>query len=155
MNNIELAASYDISDRSILSFFVGTKLKANPRRGYSRQKTAYDPDGLVTLDMSCDNRTKMRDNETTVTVDYETVYGEEGQDGKFYAGYKFYTRPYRSFNTNYYDVVRLSELLIRGIKLSGILPQKRAFRKYKTKKPCYLMTGQYFIQNFKLFPLTS
>ncbi len=111
MNNIELAASYDISDRSILSFFVGTKLKANPRRGYSQQKTAYDPDGLVTLDMSCDNRTKMRDNETTVTVDYETVYGEEGQDGKFYAGYKFYTRPYRAFNTNYYDVVRLSEKL--------------------------------------------
>lgn len=111
LNNVELSASYDIGDHALLSFFVSTKLKVNPRSGSSQKMTAYDPAGQVTLDMSRESRTKMNDGETSVDINFEKIYGEEGQDGKFYAGYNFYARPVTSFGTSYYDVVQLTEEL--------------------------------------------
>lgn len=93
-NSVEVSASYDLSEQSVLTVYGRALVSVNPHDGSSGGMWTYNPDGQMTLGLSRQLRRKVaEDNEYTVAVNYEKLYGRNGDDGKFYVGYEGYYRP--------------------------------------------------------------
>ena len=106
LNNIEMNFSYDITPLKVFSIFGRALLKANPHENsvtsskvenqLSEQTYRYIKQG---------NYDPYNDAEYEFTVDYEQLFGENAERGKFYVGYEFYSRPTKTRSHGYYTLL--------------------------------------------------
>lgn len=106
LNNIEMNFSYDLTPLKVFSIFGRAMLKANPQDNsvtsckvedkYSQQSYRY---------IQNDDYKLRSDAEYDFSVDYEQLFGENAERGKFYVGYEFYSRPIKIRDNGYYTLL--------------------------------------------------
>lgn len=104
-NNYEMSASYDIDDRSIISAFGRVFLRNNMHSTSTSNTSVFQSDGSKYYSYLRNSTRKLHSPEYEASLSFERIFGEEGVDGKFFAGYSFYGRPYNeSSNKTYADI---------------------------------------------------
>lgn len=94
LNNFEAQFTYEFAPEKLLSVFGRVLFKANPHSSFTAHSYAENIVGQQTYNYTIDGTSQTdKDAEYQVTVDYEQLFGENAERGKFYIGYEFYTRP--------------------------------------------------------------
>lgn len=105
LHNFETTLSYEITPLKVVSVYARTFLKTNPHNTSTNEYVAENNAGQQTYRYKQDGLFKMNDSEYQVCLDYEQLFGENAERGKFYAGYEFYSRPNKEQNNNYYTLL--------------------------------------------------
>lgn len=106
MNNIEMTLSYDISPLKQFSVFARALLKANPHTQSATDCRVTDNAESLTYRYRKESRRQTdHDAEYDVILDYEQLFGENAERGKFYAGYQFYCRPIKNHSKRVYTML--------------------------------------------------
>lgn len=106
LNNIEMNFSYDITPLKTFSIFGRALLKANPRSNSVRSSRVENQLSEQTYRYTKHSDYEpYNDAEYDFSVDYEQLFGENAERGKFYIGYEFYSRPTKSRNYGYYTLL--------------------------------------------------
>lgn len=110
LNNFEAQFSYEIAPERMFTVFGRALFKANPHSNSKADSYAENVAGLQTYNYT-QNRTSQadKDAEYQVMVDYEQLFGENAERGKFYIGYDFYTRPIDRHSNNIYTNIEYLE----------------------------------------------
>lgn len=97
LNNFEVNLSYDVTPLKKFSVFARALLKANPGSKSTVQSTVENNGGGQTYSYNYKQKYRVGyDAEYMASVDYEQLFGENAERGKFYVGYELYSRPMRS-----------------------------------------------------------
>ncbi|MDE5561209.1 MAG: TonB-dependent receptor [Bacteroidaceae bacterium] len=110
LNNIEMNLSYEVSQLKLFSAFARVLLKANPHN----QSTTYCcvADDVASMTYQYRNIQQFKvdhDAEYNVSLDYEQLFGENAERGKFYVGYDFYYRPIKTCTEGIYSMLETVE----------------------------------------------
>ncbi len=93
--NVELSASYDVDDHSLLAIY-GRAFFRNDMSWNSHNKTqVVQQDNSPSYSYAKILKGKLKSPEYQASVSFERVLGINGDGGKFFLGYSFYGRPYR------------------------------------------------------------
>lgn len=93
-NNYELSASYDVDDKSIITAFGRLFLRNNMHSTSTGNTSVFQNDGTKYYSYLRNSTNNLKSPEYEASLSYERIFGEEGIDGKFFAGYSYYGRPY-------------------------------------------------------------
>jgi hypothetical protein len=114
-NNAELSMSYDVDDYTIISAYGRILAKTNPYTS-SHSNTVIRSENLLDLvAYNQSSKTTFDDKEYSANINFEKIYGENGENGKLFIGYDFYKRPNSSLQKVRYDVTLCND--------SSLLPQ--------------------------------
>lgn len=93
-HNMELSASYDVDDHSLLSAYARIFLRNNMHSSsrYDVQVTQADNSPSYSYVKQLNHR--LKSPEYQASLNYERVFGPGGEGGKFFVGYNYYGRPY-------------------------------------------------------------
>ena len=93
-HNMELSASYDVDDHSLLSAYDRIFLRNNMHSSsrYDVQVTQADNSPSYSYVKQLNHR--LKSPEYQASLNYERVFGPGGEGGKFFVGYNYYGRPY-------------------------------------------------------------
>lgn len=92
--NVELSASYDVDDHSLLAAY-GRAFFRNDMRWNSHNKTqVVQQDNSPSYSYAKILKGRLKSPEYQASVSFERVLGTKGDGGKFFLGYSFYGRPY-------------------------------------------------------------
>lgn len=105
LHNLETTLSYEFTPLKVLSVYARAMLKTNPHNTSTNEYVAENNLGQQTYRYKQDGLFKMNDAEYQVCLDYEQLFGENAEHGKFYAGYEFYSRPDKEQNNNNYTLL--------------------------------------------------
>lgn len=97
LNNFEMNLSYEITPLKLLSVFASAMLKSNPHSKSTTDSHAENAAAVQTYRYKYEQDYKAdRDAEYNVSLDYEQLFGENAERGKFFIGYDFYYRPVKT-----------------------------------------------------------
>lgn len=110
LNNMEMNLSYEITPLKVFSIFVRALLKINPHNNSTTDCCVENRALLQTYRYRYEQDYKAdKDAEYQVSFDYEHLFGENAQRGKFYAGYEFYARPVKTHTDGVYSLLEYLE----------------------------------------------
>lgn len=111
INNFELNLSYEIAPLKFFSVFGSAILKANPHIEKTIESHTENKAAAQTFRYKYGQTYEAdRDAEYNVTVDYEQLFGENAERGKFYTGYNFYYRPVKTHTNGGYSLLEYVDL---------------------------------------------
>ncbi len=103
-DNVELTVSYDVDDHSLLSAY-GRAFWVHNHTDEWRTKTVTQPNGNLSYHYLLRNHDKTYSPEYYANLSFERFFGKDGDDGKFFAGYDFYGRPYKETIRKTYEEI--------------------------------------------------
>ena len=92
-HNIELAVSYDLDDKSLLSIYGRAILKSDPHTSFQSKTKISGEDGILNTEYDYKDTQEFHDSEYEASVKYEKRYTTRAREGHIFAGYEFYSRP--------------------------------------------------------------
>ena len=106
LNNFEMNISYEFTPLKIFSVFGRALLKANPHKNSLIDCVVETETSLPTYRYKHEQVFRAdKDAEYDVSVDYEQLFGENAEHGKFYVGYEFYSRPVKTHTDGAYTLL--------------------------------------------------
>ncbi len=110
LNKFEAQFSYEFSPQRILTVFGSASFKINPHSNSTNHAYAENAIGQQTYNYTRSNLSQTdNDEEYYAAVDYEHLFGEDAEKGKFYVGYNFYSRPIDRHISNEYTLLEYLE----------------------------------------------
>ena len=108
-HNVELTASYDIDDQTLLSAYGRMILKSDPHDSFSEQGFFRDNQNQLRASYLKNNRGRYDNKEWEGNLCYERLFGDEGSEGSFFAGYKYYGRPFDEYIIETYELPEMNQ----------------------------------------------
>lgn len=105
IHDFELNMSYEITPLKVFSAFGRAMLKTNPHRKTINERAAESNALFQTYKYRQEGLWKMDDAEYYASLDYEQLFGEDAERGKFYIGYNLYSRPTKEKDTMSYTLL--------------------------------------------------
>lgn len=94
LNDFALNMSYELSPLKVFSFYGRALFKVHPHSRSVSTQTAETSEGQQTYKYRKPSDYKAsEDGEYTAQMDYEQLFGENAERGKFYASYEYFSRP--------------------------------------------------------------
>lgn len=93
LHDFFLTASYDVDDRSFISFFGRAILKTDPRYDIHEKTDIYNDADDLSVSYSSDYTAEINDSEYVLSVKYERDLSSENLPGSLNIGYELYSRP--------------------------------------------------------------
>lgn len=104
-HNVEVSASYDVDDHSILSAYGRVHQRQGLCSGERSLTRALQADGSLTYSYRQRKDYRLDSPEYYASLSFERMFGEEAENGKFFLGYDYYGRPYRDVSSVTYHEV--------------------------------------------------
>lgn len=106
-HSIELWGSYDINDYALLCMSARAILNSasNPHQDVRETAFMQRSDGTVNYAYSKFNHRLFKNSEYIADISYERLLGRKGEEGKFFIGYEYYSRPFDQTVTERYEAV--------------------------------------------------
>lgn len=105
VHDIFLTASYDVDDKSFISFFGRAILKKDPHISQQEKTDIYNEEGQLSASYTNDYVDLMNDSEYEISVKYERDLTSDNLPGSLNIGYDFYSRPTDYNKTVKYNVI--------------------------------------------------
>ncbi|MFA4182067.1 outer membrane beta-barrel protein [Xylanibacter rodentium] len=110
LNNFEMNLSYEITPLKLFSIYARALLKTDPHTKSITNCKVEDYAAVQTYRYKHEQYYKAdRDAEYTVDVNYEHMFGENAERGKFFAEYEFYYRPVKTHTDGNYSLLEYTE----------------------------------------------